>query len=275
MPIIRNEFEHAIAGEPGRMFAATARPDEAAGLFCSQTWKSEPRPIAGYGDERARMVVTLRFDDECGNGHNSFAITADVYANRPTNILACGAMHEEIARTFPELEPLLKWHLCSSDAPLHYIANTLYLAGDRDCWGLRKGERKALTDRKGAKLWELKALNSLGIGLSDTPTGREYIGAATVPLFILQTQCKGETPPLATPELAWVQSERVGEGKARELDAARRSAIWPEATDEELLQEPAALRAALKARHPALMDAFKRAMLEAGFLWAPELARHE
>jgi len=39
---------------------------------------------------------------------------------------ACGCLHDEIRQHFPELAHLIKWHLVSTDGPLHYIANTLY-----------------------------------------------------------------------------------------------------------------------------------------------------
>lgn len=88
-----------------------------------------PRPIDGYG-ANAAMTVTVRYDDQCGNGHNAFAITAEVRRPRRSRIEAGGCMHAEIARLFPELAPYIKWHLVSSDGPMHYIANTVYMAGE-------------------------------------------------------------------------------------------------------------------------------------------------
>ena len=58
---------------------------------------------------------------------------------------------------------------------------------------------------------------------------------------------------------------RVGEGKKRELDYARSSAVWPDATDEELMSPD--LKEVLIARLPKLMADFKEAMLSVGFLW--------
>ncbi len=105
-----------------------------------------------------------------------------------------GCIHGEIAKHFPELAPFIKWHLCSSDGPLHYVANTVYLAGDRDCWGLRRGE-----------------------------------------------------------------------GKDRELSAARRAAIWPDATDEDLTAP--GLEQRLEARLPALLAEFRKAVESLGFVF--------
>jgi hypothetical protein len=59
------------------------------------------------------------------------------------------------------------------------------------------------------------------------------------------------------------------EGKARDLDGARRAAVWPDATDAELMAEPAELRAALEARLPGLIDAFRADMAAAGLAWSP------
>lgn len=37
-----------------------------------------------------------------------------------------GCIHEEIAKHFPELAPLLKWHLVSTEEPMHYFANGIF-----------------------------------------------------------------------------------------------------------------------------------------------------
>ena len=65
--------------------------------------------------------VKIRYDDQGGNGHNTFAITGSYDS-------ACGCIHELIAEHFPPLKKYIKWHLCSRTGPLHYIENTLYLA---------------------------------------------------------------------------------------------------------------------------------------------------
>lgn len=159
----------------------------ASGLFKTQKWVSGRRDCPSWGDA-ARICVTLRFDDSCGNGHMTFGATADI--SEGGREAGGGCCHAEIAEAFPELAPLLKWHLCSTDGPMHYIANTLYHAGDRGC-----------------------------------------------------------------------------EGKTREMDLARSTAIWPEATDAELSVGPEALKVALTARLPGLIADFKAAMTGAGFEW--------
>ena len=98
--------------------------------------------------------ATVRYDDECGNGHNSFAITGTVWdksressakANRKNSAHSFGCCHEQIAETFPELAPFLKWHLTSSDGPMHYIANTLYHS--------REGSETDLDAARNAAVW--------------------------------------------------------------------------------------------------------------------------
>ncbi len=110
-----------------------------------------PRPIDGYG-EGATITVTVRFDDRCGNGHNTFSITSAITtpASRARrDIEAGGCLHDEAAEHFPELAPLIQWHLCSTDGPLHYVENTMYWLGRRGYthWdNLRTGRQPTSND---------------------------------------------------------------------------------------------------------------------------------
>ena len=88
------------------------------------------------------LVANVRFDDECKNGHNTFSITADLYDETRRNgeeyvfnsmgkkryLTARGCQHDLVTKHFRELAPLIKWHLTSTDGPLHYVANTVYHA---------------------------------------------------------------------------------------------------------------------------------------------------
>ncbi len=92
-----------------------------------------PRPVAGYGNG-AVITATARFDDRCDNGRNTFSITAEVTtpeSRARSDIEAGGCMHDEVATAFPELAPLVKWHLVSTDGPLYYVENTMYWLGRR------------------------------------------------------------------------------------------------------------------------------------------------
>lgn len=151
-------------------------------------------PVEYVEDGQAyRMYANVRYDDECGNGHNTFSITGEIFRlqiNRGgrSSLDSCGCLHDDIAKHFPELAPFLKWHLMSSDGPMHYVANTIYHA-------------------------------------SNYPDGHML-------------------------------------AKSAALDAARRSAIWPDATLEQLKDE-----AALLERLPDLIAEFRSDMWWLGFEW--------
>lgn len=207
--------------------------------FKSQTWTSEPRPIKGYS-KGAEIRVNARFDDHCGNGHNEFAITADIYRGRVFE--AGGCLHEDIAANFPELKRFIKWHLVSTKGPFHYIANTVYLAGNRDHNGLLRGETKQIVNgRTGIPSWIL-----------DTHQAPKIIESETRP---------------AAPSMEYVPWLKVGEGKERQLELARQTAVWPEATDEQLCLPKAELKTLLEARLPKLLEDFETDVRAFGFQW--------
>lgn len=302
-----NERAAAMLGVPGRFMNTHAWDDD---RFSTQTWISQARQIAGYGPN-AEMRVTVRYDDQCKNGHNTFSITADVTtpaSRRRNDIEAGGCMHEEIARVFPELAPLIQWHLTSSDGPMHYIANTVYHASNRDSSGRAEGEPCAwdyairvgnspITHRIKREFWEW--LQARTPENRDPNTDGEFLLAS-----VHHKKRAGETYDFS-PKYTFVgfndetwhacpfdSSEEAREwadalndprlpieflkiptqysaGKARELDKARRAAIWPEATDEELCADKATLTAALQARLPALLARFRAAVTGAGLAWSP------
>ena len=239
--IIRHEHQVTVFGVQARAHNVVQNTD--TGRILSQKNSTFSRPVDGYGWD-ATLSVELRFDDACGNGHETFSITGTVRQGGVWR--AGGCLHDDIARVFPELEPLIKWHLTSTDGPMHYAANTCYHAGDRDCYGLRKGERSPILGPDKVPTWVPKV------------TPEKYVKGHEQP-----------APVLVEYEL-WC---REGKGKERNLDAARRAAVWLDATDEELCQERPQLEATLKARLPALMAEFKQAMLDVGFIY-PEPA-HE
>jgi hypothetical protein len=300
--ILRAEFAGTVFGVPGRFYNVIGEPG--ASTVASQTFTTETRPCPSYG-EHATICAKLRFDDECRNGHNSFAITADIRDSRyrgSRGELAGGCCHEEIAAAFPELAPLIRWHLTSSDGPMHYIANTVYHAGNRDHWGKLAGEPRQwstliqfganpIKHKPGSKFvkWLESCVPLHGEPRFDFEVLPFYHGDNGKPgkhqfgpkytfggfadkwhecpfdsesealdfLCALQT-CQPQFIKVAT---AW------GEGKPRDLDAARRSAVWPDASDAELSVEPDELKAALVKRHSHLMRAFREDMESAGFIW--------
>tara|TARA_Y100000310_G_scaffold112119_1_gene110545 strand:- start:59 stop:526 length:468 start_codon:yes stop_codon:yes gene_type:complete len=80
--------------------------------------------------ETYRIIANVRHDDECGNGHNSFSVTGDIERKQGTRWVedSGGCIHGEVVKHFPELAHLIKWHLSSTDGPMHYVANTVYWA---------------------------------------------------------------------------------------------------------------------------------------------------
>lgn len=90
--------------------------------------KSQLKKFTKSLDNGDLVVAEVRHDDGCGNGHNTFSITGEVY-DRHSRLDMCGCLHDTIAVNFPQLAPFIKWHLCSTDGPMHYIANALYWAG--------------------------------------------------------------------------------------------------------------------------------------------------
>jgi hypothetical protein len=298
--ILRPEHAGAVLGVPGRFHNIIG--EAGAETFKSQTWVSEPRPIEGYGKD-AKLRVEVRFDDECRNGHNSFAITAEVRCPGARDIEAGGCLHDDIAAIFPELAPLIAWHLCDVNGPMHYLSNTIYLAGDRDHWGLLKGQphqfetavvfgdnpikhplKKAFAtflqaaaphNGRTAFDFEVIAIDHKNRGGNDYKFGPKFTfggygsewhdcpfaseAEALNFLAALQT-CSPKFIKVAT---SW------GEGKARDLDGARRVAVWPDASDEILCSDADTLRAALVARLPGLVARMRADIERAGLAWSP------
>lgn len=212
-------------------------------LTKSQKKQFGPRFYKENGREY-RITAVVRFDDECGNGRNSFSITGSIDLKSGNRWVddACGCIHDEIRKHFPELAQYIKWHLCDTSGPMHYIANTVYHAGDRDHNGLREGEFVQFRNKKTGKLsWKL----------DDQPEySKRYVDSDTCPEPIV---------------LKYVPWGCTGEGKKRDLDAARSCAVWPEATDEELTAP--GLEERLKERAAALTDDFRKAVESLGFTW--------
>lgn len=225
-----------------------------ANLPASVLTSNQKKKLARFYSEdgcQYRITLTLRYDDECRNGHNSFAATCWIEERDHAGHwrdYGDGADHEAMAKHFPKYAKYIKWHLVSSDGPMHYLSNTIYHAGDRDHWGLRKGELRQHTSRG-------KYQNN---------------GVDGVPHWILRIPKGVPTDVYANEKPApviieWEPSGITGEGKERDLDAARSCAVWPEATDEELTAPD--LKERLIARLPALMQAFKTDMEELGFIY--------
>lgn len=296
-----------IFGVAGRLKTRSVCSKTKVGCWESQTWISERRTKTINGD-KVIMHANIRFDDSCHNGHNDFAITGhgwyEKVNNRDWDFGGC--CHDLISEIFPELEPLIKWHLVSTDGPLHYVANTLYLAGDMDYNGRRKGEPCSWEKR-----FRFSAFPTMTFAIKDglidalldvqetrrkpgildiieVPyTGKDNPNGVYRPKYTLACypvdawykapfDTRAEALEWQTSLLVTESYEEVkiitaySQGKERELDAARRAAAWPEATDEQLSLPREELKALLEARLPALQADFRKVIADIGMAWSPE-----
>lgn len=103
------------------------------------------------GEMKCSLLAIVAHDDRCENGHNTFSITGELYRNG--RLESAGCLHEWIGEHFPELAPLLKWHGCSTDGPLHYVANTCFHAGNRDHFGKAAGKERDLDAARQCAIW--------------------------------------------------------------------------------------------------------------------------
>lgn len=304
-PVLSEEFAHAINGVKGRMFARTiGGKNYKEGTFTSQKWAAS-REYREHG-AKLRMRVRIRFDDDCRNGHNTFSITCDIdeWRGNAWREFGGGAAHDEIAKVFPELAPLIKWHLTSSDGPMHYIANTLYHASDCDHRGKRAGEPYAwdcavqfgenpikhkIGDKFSAFLQDASksALHGaafdfeiIEIAERKESHGKiEYYKGYTFGGFDAKWyECPFKTEGAALDFLKALQTcnpkfvkipTLFSDGKERDFAAARNAAVWPEATDEQLSLPRDELKALLEARLAPSTAAFRADMESCGFMWLP------
>lgn len=75
------------------------------------------------------LKVFIRLNDECGNGHEDFAITGELGTPRDyaKGNQSGGCIHDEILKHFPEFAPFVKLHLCDWEgSPMHGVANEFY-----------------------------------------------------------------------------------------------------------------------------------------------------
>lgn len=79
--------------------------------------------IVHKGNEKT--VIKIRLNDECGNGHEDFSLTADIYENGRD--AGGGCCHDHILALRPDLAPFAILHLCTWEGvPMHAAANAFY-----------------------------------------------------------------------------------------------------------------------------------------------------
>lgn len=221
-------------------------------------WESEPfapisqrtTPVQPY----YRVVLRASWEDACGNGSNTFYCHMEVvtpYSYTPStgydmNSVPTGVVPQQVLDGYYRLRA---WNGCHPSGPWGYFESTEWFAGDRDHWGLRKGEKRQLRHGGVTPAWKLTRVMEDG---SEAPDFPDTVDSDTPP------------PPTGL-RLEYRPWYIEGEGKERELDKARASAIWPDATDEDLTAP--GLRDRLKQRLPALISEFKEMIDSLGFEW--------
>ncbi len=112
--------------------------------------------------DNKKIMVKIRYDDSCDNGHNTFSITGTLYEKNKYNEFvesAGGCIHDEIIKFYPEFKHLIKWHLCNSESPLHYLSNTLYSASNEDWDGKYKNSN--IKHARKSAIWPSATLQQL------------------------------------------------------------------------------------------------------------------
>ena len=214
-----------------------------AGLPKSVTIRNQGKRIVGLNGN-VPVECAVGWDDTCQNGHNTFSVSQfhTVLKNRDGDPLDYyeRAVFPRWFNDNPEFHGAERWHLFGPTGPMYYLENVIYLAGDRDHWGLRKGEEQQIRKGKTGELaWTME---------SSQPKYHD-----------------GPTCPEEVVTLRWKPWMRIGDGKKRELDSARSIACWPDATDEQLSVEPNELAVMLINRLPAMMAEFHDAVIKMGF----------
>lgn len=128
---------------------------------------------------------------------------------------------------------------------MYYVANSLYQASDKDCYGLLIGEKRQIKNGKtGLPAWHLVAIDE---------NGKE------IETYEMPRSIDSQKKPECKYTLEYRPWCRTGEGKTPDLKAARSTAIWPEAELEDFTEEN------LLKRLPKLLKEFKADMKKIGF----------
>lgn len=81
--------------------------------------------ITTKDEDGNKMIVTIRLDDDCKNGHNDFSITGNVY--KDGKFISGGCIHDEILKVLPELKIFVDLHLSDAKGvPMYAIEKSYY-----------------------------------------------------------------------------------------------------------------------------------------------------
>lgn len=206
-----------------------------------------------------------------------------------SNWRQCGGSHEDIAKHFPELKKYIKWHFMNSDGPMHYIANTIYHASDKDCRGKRKNEpyNYKLSITFGDNPINHKPSQKFVDWLNDQNITFENLATESIEhendsktfskkysffgFCKVWHECPFNSLNEAENFLYALQNcdpmfiskpTQIGEGKIPDIKAARSTAIWPNAPLEQLQDKDA-----LQERLPTLIKHFREDLKELNLVY--------
>lgn len=185
-----------------------------------------------YNNEKVDLIINIRYDDACNNGHNTFSITGDLYTagkRGDKHLICCGCIHDIIEKLAPDYKKYIKWHLCSSEGPLYYLENTLYWANP------------------------LKKFNHFVYLVDDEFKIKELLG-----IFSLEDieKIKSKYNNII------VETKPETYNREPDLINARKSAIWEDATIKQLQNKKLLLK-----RLPKLKAEFKKMVESLGFIY--------
>lgn len=90
------------------------------------TFQNRTRDFNEYGEAHT-LTVSFGMSYHLGNSAPHFSITSETRKKGRKRIESCGCQHDTTEQVFPELAPLIRWHLTDQNGvPMHYIANGLY-----------------------------------------------------------------------------------------------------------------------------------------------------
>lgn len=100
-------------------------------LTQQETTKDLRHSILAHDAKGNPIYIKIRLNDECKNGHQDFAITADIYEKgKPKTdryFISGGCCHEEIVKAAPDLEIFVRLHLCDWEGiPMYAVENGYY-----------------------------------------------------------------------------------------------------------------------------------------------------
>ncbi len=196
--------------------------------------------------QKLRVDVSLSLNDECKNGHQDFAITANLYERSGSRWRDAGGgcCHEEILKAFPEFKIFVDLHLCDYlGNPMYADANGFYhlkegMQGKQtfaEYYGMTNDQYNAVKDaedqehynyllRKSGvvKVWRAKAKKA--IKLIEKLTDSEFVNDSTKTQFTPNPK-EVDTKIKERIQEGYYTAENLAQRKARKIEDAKQKEI--------------------------------------------------